>query len=315
MDLRSLIRFVCAGLICVVPIAAGAAVIDGKITFPGSDNPAVTVYVYSLDPANLRSTPVRHGRGEFHIAVPPGHYVVFAAPSGAGAPDVYGAYTHCSDVGSGPSAGGASAPAGVANCADHSLRTVAVDRGAHRVDVAIDDWALSDADADALDRIRGLSATPGSQPEGAPRFSEYPVPAATTTAVAAPPTARLRKLALGAADRAKLRDVLAAGPNFAGEVTIVEAHCGVYCLRVLLLDWRSGRVFENPNLAAIDDGLPCRTSESVLFRRDSRLLSVTRMRGGVIATQYFVWDPSAASLTVLAVYPRRRSEYCAIDPP
>ncbi len=310
MAFRSLIRFVCAGLIGLVPIAAGAAVIAGRITFPGSDNPAVTVYVYSLDPARLRSTPVRRGRRDFHVTVPPGRYVVFAAPRGVGAPDVYGAYTHCSGAHFAPSAA-----AGGANCADHSLRSVAVDRGTRRVDVAIDDWALSDADSDALDRIRGVSATPGSQPEGAPRFSEYPVPATATAAAAAPTAAQLRQLALGAADRARLRDVLAAGPNFAGEVTVVQARCGVHCQRVLLLDWRSGRVVEDPDLAAIDDALPCRTSESVLFRRDSRLLSVTRIRGGVIATQYFVWDPSAASLTLLAVYPRRRSEYCAIDPP
>lgn len=309
MGSRSIIRAACVVLIhCVSSGAAAAAILGGTIRFPGSDAPAMTVYVYSLDPARLRSVPVHRGHREFRVALPPGRYVVFAAPSGAGAPDVYGAYTHCS---------GNPPPSDPADCADHSLRTVVVDRHTHRIEVAIDDWSLSDADANALDRIRGLAATPGPQPEGAPRFSEYPAasPVNATAPATAPAAARLRRLAISPADRRKLRDVLAAGPNFAGEVTLDVAHCGVHCLRILLLDWRGGDVVEVPDLAAIDDDLPCRTSEAVLFRRDSRLLSVTRMRGRVIATQYFLWDPTTASLRLLAVYPRKPSEYCAIDPP
>ncbi len=311
MGSRSIIRAACVVLVCCVSSSVAAAILGGTIRFPGSDDPAVTVYVYSIDPARLRSRVVRHGQRGFHFEVSPGRYLVFAAPSGAGAPDVYGAYTHCS--GNPPPNGPVPA-----NCGDHSLRTVVVDRRTRRIDVAIDDWSLSDADANALDRVRGLAATPGPQPEGAPRFSEYPAEAAgpaAATRAAAPAATRLRHLALSPGDRRKLRDVLAAGPNFAGEVTLDVAHCGVHCLRILLLDWRGGGVAEVPDLAAIDDDLPCRTSEAVLFRRNSRLLSVTRMRGRVIATQYFLWDPTAASLRLLAVYPRKPSEYCAIDPP
>ena len=308
MDSRSIIRAAGAVLVYCVSLHAAAAILGGTIGFPGSDGSAMTVYVYSLDAARLRSLPVRRGQREFRFAVPPGRYVVFAAPNGAGAPDVYGAYTHCS---------ASAPPAPPTRCDDHSLRTVEIERRTRRVDVAVDDWSLSDADADALDRIRGLAATPGPPPEGAPRFSEYPAAAATTgaTKVAAPAAARLRRLALSPRDRMKLRDVLAAGPNFAGEVTLDLAHCGAHCLRILLLDWRSGGVVEVPDLAAIDDALPCRTSEAVLFRRDSRLLSVTRMRGRVIATQYFLWDPTTASLRLLAVYPRKPRQYCAIAPP
>ncbi len=308
MGYRSIVHAACVALIYCVSSSAAAAILGGTIRFPGSDDPAMTVYVYSLDPARLRSLAVRHGQRGFHVVVPPGRYVVFAAPTGAGAPDVYGAVTHCS---------GGPPPGDLRDCEDHSLRTVVVDRRTRRIDVAIDDWSLSDTDANALDRIRGLAATPGPQPEGAPRFSEYPATTAVTpTAPAsAPAAARLRRLALSPRDRRKLRDLLAAGPNFAGEVTLDVAHCGAHCLRVLLLDWRGGGVVELPDLAAIDDGLPCRTSEAVLFRRDSRLLSVTRMRGRVIATQYFLWDPTTASLRLLAVYPRKPSEYCAIDPP
>lgn len=309
VDSRSIIRAACAVLIyCVSLGAAAAAILGGTIRFPGSDDPAMTVYVYSLDAARLRALSVPHGRRGFRFAVPSGRYVVFAAPNGAGAPDVYGGYTHCS---------GNPPPSTPTRCDDHSLRTVVIDRRTRRVDVAIDDWSLSDADANALDRIRGLSATAGPPPEGAPRFSEYPAAAAmtATTKLAAPAARRLGRLALSLRDRMKLRDVLAAGPNFAGDVTLDVAHCGAHCLRILLLDWRGGGVVDVPDLAAVDDDLPCRTSEAVLFRRDSRLLSVTRMRGRVIATQYYLWDPTAASLRLLAVYPRKPSQYCAVDPP
>ncbi|NNM61503.1 MAG: hypothetical protein HKM03_04985 [Steroidobacteraceae bacterium] len=286
--------------------AASAAVIDGNIIFPGSDKPAVTVYVYAPEQARLRSALVRRDQPGFRIVVPPGRYVVFAAPSAPGAPDVYGAYTHCS--------GGAS-PQDAVNCADHSLRHVVVDARTQHGKVTVDDWYLSDTDADALDRIRGVSATPGPQPEGAPRFSEYPMATGATGPAFAPPQTWLSGLGLNHEDRAKLRDNIAAGPNFAGELTVDLARCGRHCRRVLLLDWRDGKVIAPPELGAIDDNLPCRATEAVLFRRDSRLLSVTRMRGGVIATQYFLWDPTAASLTLLAVYPRKQSEFCAIDPP
>ncbi|HVC01193.1 MAG TPA: hypothetical protein VND80_03215 [Steroidobacteraceae bacterium] len=301
---RSFIGIACAGLASIAAIAvAAAAVIDGNITFPGSDEPAVTVYVYALGNSRLRTEHLRSDQRAFRLVVPPARYVVFAAPSEAGAPDVYGAYTHCSGA----------LPQALPACSDHRLRTVVIDPKTRRADVALDDWYLSDALADALDRIRGIAATPGPQPEGAPRFSEYPT-APNAAGGAAPPKPHLRSLALTAADRATLRDVAAAGPNFAGTLTAAVANCGAHCLHVLLLDWCAGKVIEAPQLAAVDDDLPCRTREAVLFRRDSRLFSVTRMRGGLIATQYFLWDPTSASLSLLAVYPRKESEFCAIDP-
>lgn len=301
----SFVRIACAGLASTATIAvAAAAVIDGNITFPGNDQPAVTVYVYALGNSRLRTERLERDQSAFRLIVPPGRYVVFAAPGEAGAPDVYGAYTHCSGA----------PPEATPACSDHSLRTVVVGPKTPRAEVALDDWYISDALADALDGIRGVAATPGPQPEGAPRFSEYPT-AANAAGAAAGPKPHLRSLALTAEDRATLRDVAAAGPNFAGTLTAAVAHCGTHCLRVLLLDWHGGRVIEPPPLAAVDDDLPCRTNEAVLFRRDSRLFSVTRMRGGLIATQYFLWDPTSASLSLLVVYPRKESEFCAIDPP
>ncbi|MDE2306624.1 MAG: hypothetical protein KGL34_13770 [Gammaproteobacteria bacterium] len=285
--------------------AAQAAVIDGRIGFPGDDAPPVTVYVYSLDAARLRNAAIQASRRDFRIEVPAGRYLVFAAPSDPGAPDVYGAYTQCDSVAAKPL---------TTPCADHSLRTVVIGPGARRATVTIDDWSLSDADADALDRIRGIAATPGPEPRGAPHFSEYPV-AADPSPEAARARPRLGALHLSPADRRRARDVLAAGANFAGGLTVLVAHCGSHCLRVLLIDSGKAEIVEPPELGAIDDSLPCRTAEAVLFRRDSRLLSVTRWRDGVIVTQYFVWEPRARALTLLAAYPRKPAQYCAIDPP
>jgi hypothetical protein len=297
--------------IALAPFAAiavaGAAVIDGTTSFPGGDMPALTAYVYSIDAAKLRTAAVAGPGHSFHVDVPPGRYVVFAAPSEPGTPDVYGAYTQCGGDG--------------AACRDHSLRSVVLDARTHRVTVTIDDWYLSDADADALDRIRGVAATPGPQPPGAPRFSEYAAPATAAAADAAavarnsPESARRLRLALAADDRARLRDLMAAGPNFAGSVTVLRARCGRDCVRLVLLDWTDGRLVAPAGLAAIDDALPCRSSEAVLFRRDSRLLSVTRMRDGAIVTEYYLWDPAAGSVSQLAAYPRKAAQYCAIDPP
>ena len=292
-----------AHALCLFALSAATAwgaVLDGQITFPGSDDPAVTVYVYAPATAHLYSTRVAGNQRKFRLRVPAGSYVVFAEPSEPGAPDVYGAYTHC----------GANGASG--ECSDHSLQNVAVGPSVRRVAVSIADWALSDADADALDRILGVAATPGPQPEGAPRFSEYAVDANAPGPAAKP---HLKELSLTAPSRAMLRDAAATGPNFAGAVTAMVARCGEDCARLVLLDWRHDQLIEPSTLAQIDDALPCRTSEAVLFRRDSRLLCVTRMLGGGIVTQYYLWKRGAGSLALLAEYPRKQGEFCAIDPP
>lgn len=294
-------RAVHAALWCLSTMAAArGASIAGRISFPGSDNPAVAVYVYAPASAHLYRARVDVAQRSFHVRVPVGNYIVFATPSDPGAPNVFGAYTHCDGA------------VAAAHCRDHSFQDVAVGRAAARLQVEIADWSLSDTDADALARILGVAATPGPEPEGAPRFSEYAIDPKAAGPVAAP---QLRRLHLDAADRAAMRDAVATGPNFAGTVTALVDRCGGACARLVLLDWRRGGLIEPPSLAQIDEGLPCRTSEAVLFRRDSRLLSVTRMRDGFIVTQYYLWEPGAATLELLAEYPRKESEFCAIDPP
>lgn len=294
-------RAVHAALWCLSAMAAArGASIAGRISFPGSDTPAVAVYVYAPASAHLYRARVDVAQRSFHVRVPVGHYIVFATPSDPGAPNVFGAYTHCDGT------------VAAAQCRDHSFQDVAVGPVAAQLPVNIADWSLSDTDADALARILGVAATPGPEPEGAPRFSEYAIDPKAAGPVAAP---RLRRLHLAAADRTALRDAVATGPNYAGTVTALVDRCGGDCARLVLLDWRRGGLIEPSSLAQIDEGLPCRTSEAVLFRRDSRLLSVTRMRDGFIVTQYYLWRPVAATLELLAEYPRKESEFCAIDPP
>lgn len=287
----------------VVAAAAPAAVIDGEITFPGNDAPAMTAYVYEVDASRLRSEPIRENRTHFRFEVPAGRYVVFVAPREPGAPNVFGAYTEYSVC-------VARAPEGA--CGDHGLQRVVLNRRARHVEVRIDDWYLSDADADRLDRIRGVAGTPGPAPEGAPRFSEYTIAAPDGRAL---PKPHVGGLPLTERERARLRDSVRGGPNFAGVVTALQAACGSACGRLLLVDWRSGKIVEPPALAGIDETLPCRNREAVQFRRDSRLLSVTRMRAGAIVTQYYLWDPETTSVAPIAEYRRRKQEFCAVDPP
>ncbi len=283
--------------------AASAAVIAAKITFPGGATPALTAYAYEVDSGRLRSEPIRGGRVDLRFELPAGRYVVFGAPRAPGAPDVYGAYTRYS---------GCAARMPASACDDHGLQRIVLSRRARHVEITVDDWYLSDAEADRLDRILGVAGTMGPVPNGAPRFSEYAIDAADGRRL---PRPHVGGLALAGRERVRLRNVIRGGPNFAGQVTALLSPCGSDCGRLLLVDWRNGKVVDAPALADIDMTLPCRPREAVQFRSDSRLLSVTRMRGGEIVTQYYLWKPDAASVALIAEYPRKQREFCAVDPP
>jgi hypothetical protein len=64
-------------------------------------------------------------------------------------------------------------------------------------------------------------------------------------------------------------------------------------------------------LPPLQGQLPCRSDEALRFRRDSRLLSITRKRDTVIVTQYFVWKPETATLAQTAEYQRAPERFCA----
>ncbi len=282
---------------------AAAGVIEGAVTFPSQFVPSMTVYVSDLDTARVRSTQLARGQSSFTIEVPAGRYWVFLAPNEPGSPNIYGAYTQyslCAHQASGP-------------CDDHGLVAVAVSAKAPRVTVTIDDWYLPDDTADQIDRIRAV-ATGGvrvaaDEPMGAPRFSEYP-----SEPFDAPATAKIDFSGsdLGEEDRENLKAALTGGPNFAGHLTAAMIRCGATCERLVLVDWREGLVRDAPPLGENQESLPCRNDEALQFRRDSRLLLITRARGPAVVTQYYVWNQKGALLVQSGEYHRTSQTFCAV---
>jgi hypothetical protein len=231
--------------------------------------------------------------------VPPGRYLVFLAPNEPGAPDVYGAYTEFSLC---------AAHGGDAKCDDHTLIPVAVTAKAPRAAVTIDDWYLTDDVAQQIDRIRGIPAGEDSEVLSAPRFSEYPSASFDASTAL---EADFGGVDLREEDRADVQQALLSGPNFAGHVTATLTRCGPACGRLVLVDWQTGAVRELPG-GEMAGTLPCRPDEALRFRRDSRLLSISRMRGTVVVTQYFVWDQKNAALVPRAEYRRPAAAFCAV---
>jgi hypothetical protein len=172
--------------------------------------------------------------------------------------------------------------------------------------VTIDDWYLTDDIAERIDRLRGVASggTFDSEPLGAPRFSEYP---SAPAELPLPPN--IETGGLSGEDQATLQAALANGPNFAGQVTATLSSCGLACGRLLLVDWRSGTVRQ---LAEPQAALPCRPEEALRFRRDSRLLIMTRARGTTVVTQYFVWNQNSAALLPAGELQRTSQTFCAV---
>jgi hypothetical protein len=301
-----LVRWVQAAM-ASLSLSAGAlaGTIEGVVIFPAQLVPSVTVYASDLDTSRVHSVQLVRGQANFAVEVPPGRYLVFSAPNEPGAPNIYGAYTqyslcarHASD----------------AKCEDHALVASTITAKAPRCAVTIDDWYLTDDIAEQIDRIRGVSAGVNSEPLSAPRFSEYP--SASFDASAAPEIA-FGGSELSEAERANVQQALSNGPNFAGHVTAALTRCGPSCGRVVLVDWLTGAIQGLPLQPGIEiqGSLPCRTDEALLFRRDSRLLSVTRTRGAAVVTQYFVWNQKNAALVQSGEYQRTSQAFCSIAAP
>ena len=235
------------------------------------------------------------------VDVPPGRYLVFLAPNETGAPDVYGAYTQYSLC----------TPHDVdGKCEDHALLPVAVSAHAPLATVTIDDWYLTDDVAEQIERIRAAGgARLNSEPLSAPRFSEYP---SASFGRRAAPQVDFSATDLTEEDRESVQRALLGGPNFAGHVTAVLTHCVPACHRLVLVDWRSGQAQEPPPLGEIQSSLPCRTGEALLFRRDSRLMSISRTRGTAVVTQYYLWNQNTAELTPSGEYHRTPQAFCAV---
>ena len=302
-----LVRLVQAAM-ASLSLSAGAlaGTIEGVVTFPSQLVPSMTVYASDLDTSRVHSVQLVRGQANFTVEVPPGRYLVFLAPNEPGAPKIYGAYTRYSLC----------APHDAdAHCEDHALVAITITAKTPRCAVTIDDWYLTDDIAEQIDRIRGVAAGLNPEPLSAPRFSEYPS-ASYDAAVA--PKVDFGGSELSEAERADVQQALASGPNFAGHVTAALTHCGPSCGRVVLIDWLTGAIQGlplQPPPAEIQGLLPCRADEALQFRRDSRLLSVTRTRGAAVVTQYFVWNQKNSALVRSGEYQRNSQAFCAIAAP
>ncbi len=284
---------------------AVAGAIEGTVTFPTELVPSMTVYASDLDTLKIHSARLVRGQANFTVEVPPGRYLVFTAPNEPGAPSVYGAHTQYSLC----------APREVGTCEDHTLVPVTVTPRAPRAAVTIDDWYLTDEVAEQIDHIRGVAVGFNSEPLSAPRFSEYP---SAPFDAAAKPKVEYGGSELSEEDSKIVQRALLSGPNFAGHVTVALTSCGLGCGRLLLVDWRSGAIQELPpqgSRALIQGALPCRADEALLFRRDSRLLYVTRVRGTAVVTQYYVWNQKNAALVQSGEYQRTSQTFCASGAP
>lgn len=287
---------------------ARAAPIEGRLSFPGGFLPAMTVYARDLDGARLHSVATAESQATFKLDLPPGRYVFFAEPRQAGAPQLYGAFTQAV----------ACRLRDLQPCDDHALVAVdlkaSIGAGADHTPSAaplIADWSLPDELAAQFDQLLGHSGETSVQELGAPRFSEYPARAEITT----PHAPDFSLLNASVERQQQLREALPAAPNFAGNVVVAQLACAPNCLDVIVFDWKSGKLQAPPALAQVAQDLPCRGAESIVYRRDSRLLSLTRRRNAGIVTQYFLWKPDTGALQQTAEYQRSVERFCALQTP
>ncbi len=291
---------VAAAAAMVAPARANP--VEGSLRAPWSFLPAMTVYARDVDRGHLQSITTSEGQRVFRLELAPGRYTFFAEPSQAGAPPLYGAYTESAVC----RARDAGAP-----CEDHALVVVGIAASPARETphILIADWALPDELSEEIDHLLGHRTAPSAQELGAPRFSEYPVAASGGSAAV---RLDLSGVHVDPAGETRLNDALARPPNFAGEVAVVEIPCGPDCVDVMLIERNSGRVQAPQALAQLSRDLPCRADESILYRRDSRLLSVTHRQNAGILTQYFLWNPRTAALVPTAEYQRPIERFCSL---
>ena len=289
--MRRLARHVCfaAALLALHAGVAGAAVVTGRLAPPTGTLPALTLYAWSLTGAKLYSVTTGDGEASFTIELPPGRYVVFAAPADPGSPAVYGAYTEFA-------ACTRDRPRGV--CQAHGLAPIVV--GKRRLEhIDLSDWYLDAAVTAELDRILGRvdEAELSDSALAAPRFSEYPAPpwnGSRATALIEGGDERVAR------DREPLLAALASRENFSGRAVLVRIGCGDGCESAAVVDLPSGRVAYPGALATLPVRSTCVAAGPLEFRRDSRLLTVTTPEGAQLLTRYFIWDADGGTLRAIA---------------
>lgn len=106
-----------------------------------------------------------------------------------------------------------------------------------------------------------------------PKFKDYAVPVETRLKYVPPKfsTAAQRRF------RTVIRDWTRKGPNFAGHYTIAEWGCGTGCVQMVVVDNRTGNVYQGP-WGALPFAVFCfgsnpdKDKTEILYRRDSSLL-------------------------------------------
>ena len=294
-------RLTAAVLLSLLAAAAGAAPVSGRIGTPTDAVPALTVYAWSLTGAQLHSLTTEGGQTTFTLELPPGRYWLFAAPADPGAPPLYGAHTGFSACAHGT-------PPRDADCLQHALRPVTV--GRRPVDgVDLTDWHLDDGVTRALDRIldRPAGEILDEAQLAAPKFSEYPAlpyAGARAATLTTGGDARIER------DQELLAAALTSPVNFAGRVVLVRLGCGAGCETAALVDLATGRVAYPPALATLPTSTACSARGSLLFRRDSRLMTVTARDRTQLVTRYYAWDPDNGVLRLVASLASTLDEHC-----
>jgi hypothetical protein len=286
------------------PLLVQAGVLEGSVTFPGRTIPGSTIYARNVESGVLHKVALRRGERTFQLELPAGRYWLFMRPEEPGLAELYGAHTHSSVCRSQPGASDA--------CSGHSLQPVEIPASGSIAGIVIDDWFLDEVQAEELDRILGEARDPAdaSFELGRPRFSEY-------RASAGQPAGRAR---LDASDErvapflAELDAVADAGVNFAGRFALARLQCGAECSKVAIVDLATGVVSWPDQLGRSSPVLPCRNDRELVFRDDSRLLEHTHREGGLVITDYLLWDVGQRSFTTLAQYRRSVERFCDATP-
>ncbi len=285
--------------LCLTP-PSSAAPLSGRLATPAGAAPALTVYAWSLTRARLYWVSTAAGQAGYTIEVPPGRYWLFAAPAEPGAPQVYGAHTQFV-----PCARATREPG---ECVTHALRAVAAGRKAVG-GIDLTDWHLDDAATSELDHLLGRAdgEVIDEAELAAPKFSEYP---------AAPFAGPLAGALQAGADPGGGREllpgsVLSQPANFAGRMQLQRLGCGAGCVGIALVDLATGRVSYPPALAELPAGTACSARGPLVFRRDSRLLTVTGREHNELVTHYYVWDTDAGTLRQVAALASALGERCA----
>lgn len=306
-----------------LPAVAVGGTVSGELGFLGELVPALRIHAWQPATGQHLVFTTQRQQKRYTMQLPAGRWILFARPNEPGAPDLYGAYSRFAACSRNPQALRAGA------CSDHSLVEVPVWKSGRVDGVDLTDWYLDDASAARLDAVlgRGPGESYTEAALAAPRFSEYPATllppgTATTTVDADSADPRLQR------DQAAIAAALAKGPNFAGVLALFAVPGGTATATttspatarpgngqaMAVLDLRSGQVRWPMALAEASLDNPCFDANvehgPVQFRRDSRLLTVTRQEGEQLVTRYLVWNDTKGRLEEVASLASALPERC-----